>query len=213
MEDNTNNLPFSVSESFFSNFENNIMSEINLRSIAGDKSPFIVPNGYFKLFEDQVFSEISLLEIKKPISQVFLTNDDYFVDLSQNVLIHTNVLRTHKHPFVVPNAYFNNFENKVINKVFKGSSVFKTIVANKMYRIAASLIFTFGVSFWFIQDYVNTPNINDISESEIVSYLEEQQSYSLEINSEDINFEPIDKSTLDDISISEDDLIVYDQIK
>jgi hypothetical protein len=213
MEDNTNNLPFSVSESFFSNFENNIMSEINLRSIAGDKSPFIVPNGYFKLFEDQVFSEISLLEIKKPISQVFFTKDDYFEDLSQNILLHTNVLRNNKHPFVVPNAYFNNFENKVINKVFKKSSVFKTIVANKMYRIAASLIFTFGVSFWFIQDYVNTPNINDISESEIVSYLEEQQSYSLEINSEDINFEPIDKSTLDDVSISEDDLIVYDQIK
>lgn len=217
MEDNLSNSPFSASDSFFESFESNLMTEINIRSIAGDKHPFVVPNGYFGEFEALMLQETHLRSISKNIDQVFLVPNEYFVELENTALQQASVLeqKTINHPFKAEKSYFEKFEKKVLLKTVgqKKSNVFRKVWTSKMYRIAASLIFTFGVSFWFVKDNFNKPNIDDLTESEIVSYLEDQPNYNLDIDSQDINFETSPSSSLDELSISEEDLIYYDETK
>jgi hypothetical protein len=222
MEDNLNNSPFSASDSFFESFESNLMTEINIRSIAGDKYPFVVPNGYFEEFEAQLLQETDLRAISQDIEQIYLVPKDYFVGFEKSVLEQATDLeyKNINHPYTTEKSYFDNFEKNVLLKTIGQNkpNVFKKVWSSKMYRIAASLIFTFGVSFWFVKDNFNKPNINDLTESEIVAYLEEQPNYSLDINSQDINsqdinFETSSTSNLDELSISEEDLISYDETK
>lgn len=123
--------------------------------------------------------EIKIEEIE--VASPFKVNDDFFLSLENTILeqISSDELPTFgqiSDPFVVPNSYFNQLESEILTKIHASqktnpfSRIFKN--AKILYSAAASIVILVG--FFIYQQTISYPTVDDLSNDEIMAYLEYQ---------------------------------------
>lgn len=130
--------------------------------------------------------EIKIDEIE--VNSPFKVNDDFFLSLENKILVQISdeelpSFGQIRDPFIVPISYFNQLESEILVKIDsnKKENLFKIVRRNSKIWFGAAASIVFLVGFFIYQQNVAYPTIDDLSDDEIVAYLEYQSDDYTEI--------------------------------
>ncbi|MVN20950.1 hypothetical protein [Mucilaginibacter arboris] len=175
--------PFRVPENFFEEQQERIHAAIYADELS-KKLPsagFIIPDGYFKNMEEQILSVVKLEEIRP--TETYIKSDQFFEE-QQSIIaarIKINEYAENGSGFTVPDNYFNDLTNRIIQKTgikevqqpAKVRSLF-TRAAWK-YATAACIAVAVATGF-FIKQYQSAHNVqmqlSNLPDADIENYLQ-----------------------------------------
>lgn len=106
---------FKVPETYFKDFEDTLLSELNLKEQVS-ASGFQVPEGYFKSLEESVYSRISKNKQSKVINLFSFKRTAYAIAVAASLVLMFSVFLNKKESLTLDNIETASIENYILNE-------------------------------------------------------------------------------------------------